>query len=157
MLGDVNLERLPRLGAGAGLSRQRLPAHQAPSGRGRNLTLASLSFNVSWELDLWGRLRRASEAARAELRATQYDRRALQITLIADVATAYFELTTLDEQLEITRATQRIREEFFKLTAPRRKVAWSAVSTWRQPRRSSPGRRRRSRRSSGASPRARTR
>jgi outer membrane protein TolC len=60
---------------------------------------------VSWELDLWGRLRRATESARAELLATEEVRRGVVTTLIAQVAQAYFDLRALDAVLEISRGT----------------------------------------------------
>ncbi|MEI6197322.1 MAG: efflux transporter outer membrane subunit, partial [Verrucomicrobiota bacterium] len=56
------------------------------------------------ELDFWGKLRRASEAARAQYLATDEARRGVMITLVSDVATAYFQLLQLDQQLEIQRA-----------------------------------------------------
>jgi len=62
-------------------------------------------LNAAWELDLWGRLRRLDEAARARYLATEEARRGLAITLVSDVAQAYFELLELDLQLDIARRT----------------------------------------------------
>ncbi|MEW6441657.1 MAG: efflux transporter outer membrane subunit [bacterium] len=61
--------------------------------------------SLSWELDLWGRVRRANEAARADLLAQEENRRAVVLALVASVAQAYFDLRQLDLQLEITRRT----------------------------------------------------
>jgi outer membrane protein, multidrug efflux system len=74
-----------------------------------NTFLATL--NLSWEIDLWGRIRRATEGARAELFASDDFRRGVVITLVSDVASAYFQLRELDVELEIARrATQTFRE-----------------------------------------------
>ena len=55
---------------------------------------------MSWELDVWGQLRRATEASRAELMATEEARRAIILSLISQVAQTYFELRALDRELE---------------------------------------------------------
>ncbi len=59
--------------------------------------------SISWELDLWGPLRRATESARADLLATEEARRGVETTLVAQVAQAYFDLRALDAVLEISR------------------------------------------------------
>jgi multidrug efflux system outer membrane protein len=61
--------------------------------------------NLAWEIDVWGRIRRSSEAARADLLATEAFRRGVVLSLVAGVAQAYFELRELDLELEIARAT----------------------------------------------------
>lgn len=65
----------------------------------------SVQGNLSWEIDLWGRVRRANEAARAELLAREENRRAVVLQLVSGVAQAYFDLRQLDMQLEIVRYT----------------------------------------------------
>jgi len=75
-----------------------------------------LSISVSYELDFWGRLRRTKEAARATLLSSQHAQRAVTVTLVAQVATAYFSLLSLDSQLEITHRTVETREKFVALT-----------------------------------------
>ena len=60
-------------------------------------------FNMTWEIDLWGRIRRSTEAARANLFGAEYARRGLMLALVSDVAAAYFELVELDRQLRIAR------------------------------------------------------
>ncbi|HVM46729.1 MAG TPA: efflux transporter outer membrane subunit, partial [Candidatus Acidoferrum sp.] len=72
-------------------------------------------FAALWEVDLWGRVRRMSEAARANLMATQEGRRSVMISLVSGVAGAYFELLELDEQLAIARRTRDSYERTFKL------------------------------------------
>ena len=71
---------------------------------------------ASYQLDLWGQLRRMNEAARANLLASQYARRAVSVTLVATLANAYFELISLDSQLVITQRTVVSREKFVELT-----------------------------------------
>jgi len=63
---------------------------------------------ASWELDLWGRIRRLSEAARAQLLATEEARRGVILSLVASVANGYVQLQTFDEQLMIARHTYRV-------------------------------------------------
>lgn len=70
---------------------------------------------LSWELDLWGKLRWGNQAAMADYLATVEGKRALQITLIAQVAQAYFELTALDQELAIVRQTLAARQEGVRL------------------------------------------
>jgi len=70
-----------------------------------------LSADVFFELDLFGRLRRSTEAARAQLLATEEARRSITISLVANVASTYMLLRDLDAQLEIARRTQRTRSD----------------------------------------------
>jgi multidrug efflux system outer membrane protein len=77
----------------------------SPSAAGREDSVYSLGLALSWELDLFGRLRRADEAARAELLGAEYNARAVLSTLVADVASTWFELRELDEELEIIDRT----------------------------------------------------
>jgi multidrug efflux system outer membrane protein len=81
--------------------------YQVAAGRGRanGVTANRIAANVgvSWEADLWGRIRRLNEAARAQYLATEEGRRAVTLALVADVATAYFDLRALDAELDIAR------------------------------------------------------
>jgi multidrug efflux system outer membrane protein len=70
-----------------------------------------------WEIDLWGRVRRMSEAARANFMATQEGRRAVMISLVSGVAAAYFELLELDDQLAIAQRTRESYERTLRLFA----------------------------------------
>jgi multidrug efflux system outer membrane protein len=73
------------------------------------------AFSGSWEIDLWGKLRRASEAARADLLSTEEARQAVILTLVSSVANSYIGLRDLDKQLQVTVRTARIREESYNL------------------------------------------
>ncbi len=76
----------------------------------------TLTSDASFQLDLFGRLRRATEAARAQLLATEEARRTVVLTLVSDLASAYFQLLQLDLQLEIARNTVKAQEESVRLT-----------------------------------------
>ena len=76
----------------------------------------SLTGSVSWNIDFWGRYRRATEAARASLLASQWGRRAVISTLVENLATAYFQLREFDLELEIARRTLASRDQSVKLT-----------------------------------------
>ena len=78
-----------------------------------------LSLQATYELDLWGKLRRATDAARSELLAANEARYTVLMTLVSDVATNYFTLRELDEELSITKDTVKTREESYKLVKAR--------------------------------------
>jgi multidrug efflux system outer membrane protein len=110
---------------------QRFPSigYEANADRGRNAVLgnpypsstASTSsgfdgyVGAAWELDLWGRVRRLDEAARAQYLATEEGRRAVLLSLVSDVATAYYELLELDEELAIARSATESFGESLRL------------------------------------------
>ena len=77
----------------------------------------SLGADAAFQLDLFGQLRRATEASRAELLATQEAQHTVTLTLVSDVASAYFALLQLDLQLEITQNTVKAQEASVKLTS----------------------------------------
>jgi outer membrane protein, multidrug efflux system len=79
----------------------------------------NLTADAAFQLDFFGKLRRATEAARAELLATEDARQTVILTLVSDVASDYFALLELDLQLEITRETVETQEDSVKLTTLR--------------------------------------
>ncbi|HWX43450.1 MAG TPA: efflux transporter outer membrane subunit [Blastocatellia bacterium] len=82
----------------------------------RTRNFGSLLLNLaSFEVDIWGRLRRATESARASLLASEENRKAVTVTLIGDVATAYLDLVELDNELEIAKRTLATRQESLRL------------------------------------------
>jgi outer membrane protein, multidrug efflux system len=124
-LGITRSNQFPNFGAGADITTTRfsrngslpLPPALAPS---QNRTFGEATLNLlSFELDLWGRLRRATEAARAELLGAEENRKAVMITLVSQVADAYFSLRELDDELEISRRTLATRQESLVLTQNR--------------------------------------
>jgi len=72
--------------------------------------------SLAWDLDFWGKFRRATEAARADLTATEWARREILTDLVANVASAYFQLRALDLQLEISQRTLASRRDSLRLT-----------------------------------------
>ena len=84
------------------------PAYQVNGGE--------LNLSVIWNLDFWGKYRRQTEAARAQLLATEWGQRAVLSSLVADVATAYFQLRALDSELEISKRTLGSRQQSLTLT-----------------------------------------
>lgn len=73
------------------------------------------ALNATWELDLWGRIRRSSEAAQAQIAGSEAGRRGVLLTLVANVASGYLTLRGLDRQLEITKATEKAFAESLNL------------------------------------------
>jgi outer membrane protein, multidrug efflux system len=91
----------PQIGYGGEIGRGRNGILNSPSlQNGTTTTSALLDANAFWEIDFWGRIRRLSEAARAQYLATEEGRRGVTITLVSDVATAYFRLLDLDQELQ---------------------------------------------------------
>lgn len=79
----------------------------------------SLLGNVSWEIDVWGKLRHANRAAYADLVATDEIRKSVYISLVAQIAELYFQLRGLDERMEITRRTYATRMEYLRIVTLR--------------------------------------
>jgi multidrug efflux system outer membrane protein len=77
------------------------------------------TLDASYEIDLWGKYRRATEAARADLLATQFNRDAVRLALIAEVSRGYFNLRALDAQVAITRRTVATRSDSLALQRKR--------------------------------------
>jgi multidrug efflux system outer membrane protein len=84
------------------------------------------TLNVAWEIDLFGRLRAGTAVARAELESSEASRDAVRLSLAAQAAKSYFALRALDEQVELTRRTVRLRDE--ALALQRRRHAAGVIS-----------------------------
>jgi len=113
-LGITHADQFPSLNAGAAISDNRtaqskfVPAFETSTGQ--------VNVSAGWELDFWGKYRRATEAARANLVASEWARREVLSTLVANVASAYFQLRALDLELEISKRTLNSRQESLRLT-----------------------------------------
>jgi multidrug efflux system outer membrane protein len=90
-----------------------------PNGSGSNGDSFLASLNAAWEIDLWGRIRRLTEAARAQFLASEEARRGVRLSLITDVAQAYFQLLELDAELEIARRTTNSFGESLRIFSQR--------------------------------------
>ena len=119
-LGITQANQYPNFGVGGGFTTMESSQEgefSIPSGspqRQRNFGTVALNL-FSYEIDIWGRLRRATESAQAQLLASDWNRKAVITTLISDVATAYFNLLELDMELAIARSTLGTREESLRL------------------------------------------
>ena len=122
-VGVSDQGRMPQVSAGLSDTRQR----SLLFGQYATFEVASGQADVSYEADIWGRLASLSEAARAGLLASEYARDAVRVTLIGDVASAYFGLQALDLQLGIAEGTIANGETFVALT--RRRHLQGAAST----------------------------
>jgi len=124
-LGIIRSNQFPQASASGSLEITRLsrdgnlplPATFVPH-QNRNWGQASLNL-LSFELDLWGRLRRSTEAARANLLNSEENRKAVVTTLVSDVATNYFSLLQLDYELEISQHTLDTRRDSLRLVQDR--------------------------------------
>jgi len=113
-LGITRSRQFPSVSAGAAASEQRiarqagLPAFTADS--------EHITGSASWELDFWGKFRRGTEAARANLVASEWARQEVISTLVSNLASAYFQLRELDMELEISQRTLTSRQDSLRLT-----------------------------------------
>ena len=98
----VNSAFFPQIGYSGDIGRGQNALYNSPAGlNGGTASSAQLTLGLAWEIDFWGRIRRSSEAARAQYLATDAARRSVQVMLVAGVATAYFQLLDLDQELAI--------------------------------------------------------
>jgi multidrug efflux system outer membrane protein len=114
-VGITRANQFPSASVGAGVSSQQnakvsslFPAYEVNAGQ--------LNLSVIWNLDFWGKYRRQTEEARAQLLATQWGQQAVISSLVANVATAYFQLRALDSELEISQRTLGSRQQSLQLT-----------------------------------------
>jgi outer membrane protein, multidrug efflux system len=115
--GIVRSAQFPQINAGATAERQRLSQTTAlgsASGRGQ-FSDFGVNLSASFELDVWGRLRRATEAARANLLASEQGKGTVVLTVVSTVASGYIQLRALDRQLEIAEYTSRSLGEAARL------------------------------------------
>jgi multidrug efflux system outer membrane protein len=101
--GIARSEFFPSVDYEMAWNRQRLDRILNPTGKAQ--TRFTVNVGVSWELDLWGRIRRLSEAALAQYLATEEARRGVMLSLVSDVAVAYLDLRELDQDLAIATST----------------------------------------------------
>ena len=114
-LGITRADQLPVVNLALSAGRERVAATSLT----REFTTSVFQGNVSasWELDFWGKFRRASEAARADLLAAEWNGRAVITSLIASLASAYYQLLDLDLQLDISKRTLASRKESLEIVS----------------------------------------
>jgi outer membrane protein, multidrug efflux system len=114
-LGITRSNQFPLAGVGADVFSQQnarvtnlFPAYEVNAGQ--------LNLSVIWNLDFWGKYRRETEAARAQMLASEWGQRAVMSSLVANVATAYFQLRAIDSELDIANRTLGSRQQSLQLT-----------------------------------------
>ncbi len=112
-LGITRADQCPSVQGNSGISTQR--SAKSPVFPPLQQSIGGFSLSAAWELDFWGKYRRATEAARATLLASEWGRRAVVNSLVASVASAYFQLRALDLQLEISQNALTARRESLRL------------------------------------------
>lgn len=135
-LGITRSDQFPTIGAGAEVLNQRQSRSSAfdlPEPIKRDRSFGSVVLNMlTYEIDIWGRLRKATSAARSDLLATEEARLAVITTLVSDVATAYFSLRELDFELDISRRTLTSRQESLRLISLRQQRGVATLLDVRQ-------------------------
>jgi len=111
---------VPSVGYSGVISRGRNELFDSPiSNGGATVNSASTTLNALWEVDFWGRIRRLNESARAQFLATEEARRGVRLSLLSEVATDYFRLLELDQELEIASSTTTSFAESLKIFTQR--------------------------------------
>jgi outer membrane protein, multidrug efflux system len=135
-LGLARSDQFPTVDAGANVTAARSSStgqFPLPQGIDTTRTFGTVGLSLSsFEVDVWGRLRRATEAARADLLASEHNRRAVVTTLISDVAGAYFNLLELDMELDIARRTLAVRRDSLTLITNRERGGLGTLLDVRQ-------------------------
>ncbi|MCK5914290.1 MAG: TolC family protein, partial [Desulfuromusa sp.] len=116
MRGISRAKFYPTLDGGAAIIRSQ---SSESSGTGIERTLYSAGFDASWELDLFGGVKRSVEAADASLEATEETQHDLLVTLLAEVALNYLDVRTYQTRLEVSRANIEIQQESYELNDSR--------------------------------------
>jgi outer membrane protein, multidrug efflux system len=130
ILGITRAEQYPTITGGASTTNARaqrtkvLPEFESSANE--------VNLSLVWELDFWGKFRRATEAARASLLATEWGKRAVISSLVSNVATAYFQLRELDLELEISKRTLDSRKQSLNLVEIRARGGVTALIDVRQ-------------------------
>jgi len=121
LLGEARSFFFPRIDAQGSATRRQISERTATSFPGipRRHSNYAATLDISYEVDLFGRLSADAAAARAELEASEASREAVRLALAAQVAKSYFALRSLDEQVDLTRQTVSLREEALGLQRKR--------------------------------------
>lgn len=135
-LGITRADQLPTVGASAGVTTQRTSANGAfalPNNFDTSRTYGAVGLNLlSYEVDLWGRLRNATAASRADLLAQEENRKTVVTTVVSDVSGTYYDLLELDAELDIAKRTLATREDSLKLIRSREQAGLASVLDVRQ-------------------------
>ena len=124
ILAGTRSQAFPQIGYDVSGNRARASADKLPKFVNPTSTTFSALLSASWEIDLWGRIRRETEAARANLLATEEAREGVTLTLISSVIIGYVTLLDLDEQLRVSEATVEGRRQNVELFKTRLEGGW---------------------------------
>ncbi|MCC8998923.1 MAG: efflux transporter outer membrane subunit [Candidatus Contendobacter sp.] len=120
--GVTRAAQFPQIGANAAGSRTRYGENTVPAGTEQTSDSYQVNLGASFELDLWGKLRSATEAARAQLLATEENKRTVILSLVGQLANSYVLLLDYDQQLVVTKATLQTRSESVRINGLRFKA-----------------------------------
>jgi multidrug efflux system outer membrane protein len=119
-LGITRSQQFPQISASGSFNANRTSSigsfNFIPAGTNLAVSFTQAGLNLAWEVDVWGRLRRLTESARAQFLSQEETRHAVMSSLVADVITSYLTLRELDLELEIGHKTREIAENSLKLT-----------------------------------------
>ncbi len=132
LAGITRSAEFPRVDAGASATTNRASDTVHPRDMGGEQGLLATTVDLGFEIDIWGRLRRASEAARAELLASEDAQHAVAMTLVGDVAAAYLQLRELDLELAITRRNVESRRQSVQIVRERFEAGLTSALDLRQ-------------------------
>ena len=130
VLGITRADQFPTITGGASAVNSGVPRSKDVPGFETSANQVNLS--LFWELDFWGKFRRATEAARANLLATEWGQKAVISSLVSNVASAYFQLLELDSEMEISRRTLSSRKESLRLVEIRARGGVTSLIDVRQ-------------------------
>lgn len=135
-LGLARSDQFPQFEASSDLTTTRTSQNgqlAIPGQTGRRRSFGNVLLNLlTFEIDIWGRLRNQTKAARADLRASEEDRKAVMTIVVADVAAGYFNLLELDSQLDIAKRTLATRENSLRLIKARQEGGLATILDVRQ-------------------------
>jgi multidrug efflux system outer membrane protein len=134
-VGLARSNQFPQFDAGTDLTTTRTSANSgaSASGGGRARSFGEVFLGLlSFEVDVWGRLRQQTKAARAELQSTEFDRKTVATIVVSDVATAYFNLLALDMQLDIAKRTLATQQESLRIVTLRQQGGLATMLDVRQ-------------------------
>ncbi len=130
VLGITRADQFPTISAGVSTSNERFAATRITPAF--ETSPSEVNLSLFWELDFWGKFRRATEAARATVLATEWGQKAVVSSLVSNVASAYFQLLELDSEMNISRRTLDSRKESLRLVEVRAKGGTTSLLDVRQ-------------------------
>ncbi len=134
-VGLARSNQFPQFEVGTDVTttRESAAAFPVPGFTGLSTTFGEAFLNLlTFEVDLWGRLRQQTRAARAQLLSSEEDRRTVDTVVVSDVATSYFNLIELDMELEIANRTLSVRQESLRLISARQQGGLATMLDVRQ-------------------------